>query len=178
SQQPGDLSNDLAFGQGGALLASAGDIGVYLWDPLTGERPHRVELWREDMAKRIAFSPDGWTLAVAATTADWKPKGKIGLLDVETLRMRALPDIPEVATSLAFLPDGKTLVYRTDTGMRFVDVASGMEIRRLALRGSAGRSAPSPAVSRGGLLIAGAGGFDDGLDLGPIRLLSVADLIR
>src|SRR5262249_13245553 len=76
----------------------------------------------------LAFSPDGKTIAVGTNEETY-------FLDTETGKKRA--DIKRRVSALTFTPDGKTLLLLSSDAydhhaVRFHDVASGKEVRRLA----------------------------------------------
>jgi WD40 repeat protein len=132
----------LAFAPDGSLLASAArDRTVRLWDPVTGREVRRLE-GKLELAPDVeqpglparsqrgvvgmAFSPDGKTLAAAASDPTFR------LWDVATGKELPPPtgDRCEV-TALAFLPGGTTILSGGWDGLvRVWDLAGRKEWRR------------------------------------------------
>jgi WD40 repeat protein/lipoprotein NlpI len=169
----------LAFSPDGKTLATASDWGegadgkagvVWVWD-LTAE-PVRPRL-RLPAAFCVAISPDGRTLAADAGWMPWL-SGEMGSCyegraasaranDLRTVRLYDLQTGKErggfpghfgIVHSLAFLPDGKTLVSAAeDRSVRLWDVASGQVREQLAHRGavfSVALSADGRTLASGG----------------------------
>ncbi len=104
-----------------------------LWNTTTGQL---LRSW-QTMAYRIAFHPDGVTLAVANYD-----KGPLRLFDLRTWNLvREMPVSPYVR-DIAFNPDGSLLVVVYDEKIEFWDTASGELIR--IIEGSFSRIAFSP----------------------------------
>jgi WD40 repeat protein/predicted Ser/Thr protein kinase len=108
--------DQLAFSPDGKLLAigmtfplggpSPRSAEVRVWEPAAGSKTHS---WQGAIGgvTALAFSPDGQRLA--AVTAMYGSKGKMGLFDTASRSWRSLGDVPLGATALAFSPDGKWL---------------------------------------------------------------------
>jgi WD40 repeat protein len=113
----------VALSADGKLLARGAIDGVVdVWDVATGKKLHKLKGHTASVC-RVAFSPDGKTLASAATTwGIWPPgaeeargPGEMKLWDLVTGKERVtLKGHPGLALSLAFSPDGKTLA--TESG--------------------------------------------------------------
>lgn len=151
----------IAFSPDGALVAAGqgwlGRGGVKLWDVQTGElRAHFADVVR---AGSLAFSPDGALLAVAPL---YVTPSEFYVLDLQTgERVMTLgSDLYEGdVTSVAFSPDGATLVSTSlDQSAHLWDVATGAVIAALEGHESAVMSALySPD---GSLLVTGDWGND------------------
>ncbi|HEV3257262.1 MAG TPA: WD40 repeat domain-containing protein, partial [Gemmataceae bacterium] len=120
-----DYVSSVAFSADGITLASASADGtVRLWDVAT--RKQLRVLARRGGAHCVTFSPAGGILASGNSN------GTIALCDgatgKETRRWQAHTSY---VLSIAFSPDGKTLVSTAtwDSGPRLWDVATGKEIR-------------------------------------------------
>ncbi len=99
---------------------SQGATTLNLWDTTTGQL---LRSW-QTMAYRIAFHPDGVTLAVANYD-----KGPLRLFDLRTWNLvREMPVSPYVR-DIAFNPDGSLLVVVHNEEIEFWDTASGELIR-------------------------------------------------
>ncbi len=128
----------LAFSPGGRLLASSGeDNTIRLWDVLSQDSGKELRQWAANPGVyRLAFSPDGATLAMGAGAAR-KERGEhtVRAWDVATgkeLRLVQQKDQAGV-TSLAFSPDGRMLAAANLDGMiYFWELSTGRE--RLAIK--------------------------------------------
>src|SRR5262249_32939373 len=121
----------LAFSSDGKLLASAGGSdGVRLWDARTGE-PLRA-LGPKEGTHRIAFSPDGRTIAVGyEPTKDWR-FFSVHLWDVATGKETRLGEPDKVVAFPVFSPDGKLVATCGGEAIRLWDATTGKELRRCA----------------------------------------------
>src|SRR5262249_26351156 len=157
----------LAFTPDGRTLTTAGtgDGQVRFWDPATGQELHHWAYpWN---AMRLAVAPDGTTLAVGGG-------GMIRLREAPRARdVLPRPGPPDGILSVAFTPDGETLIASSaDGSVGLWEAATGKP--RSPLRGPPrGRAALPPRayqarVARDGRLAAA---LDD---RGTIRLWDTA----
>jgi WD40 repeat protein len=120
TQNRPDGVRDIAFSPDGTLLAVVvPDQPVQLLDVPAGA-VRRALRGKETMPRRVAFAPDGKTLAVAGDTA-------ITLWDPTTGKeAQTIPDETQFRSSVAFSPDGKRLASSTREGIiRLWDLATG-----------------------------------------------------
>jgi WD40 repeat protein len=155
-----------ALSADGKVLATAGaDRMVCLWDATTLKPLRELEGHKQEVVA-VAFSPDGKTLASGGADRS------IRLWDVGTGKQIRLFHAHELkVTGLAFSPDGKLLAsggmatavipgffigaVHADE-VRLWDPATGKEVRKLAVRGSAVAFAPDgQTVAGGGMFIGG-----------------------
>jgi WD40 repeat protein len=158
AQQVQELKSDtevgrLAFSPDGKLLAIAGFEELKLWDVEAGKLRATLPMALRFWVTGLAFSPDGKVLAYGFSPVEDLPiRIKLVLLDVATLK--ELPG-PEERTgqvgAMAFLPDGKTLVWSTaGPELMFWDVAS----RKVRLSVSAQGAITSLALAPDGKRVA------------------------
>ncbi len=131
---PGSYTLDVALSADGKTLARAGaDETVDLWDVASGKKLHTLRGHTAPLL-RVAFSPDGKTLA--SITGTWLPddvRGEVKLWDVATGKERvSVKGHPGRGVALAFSPDGKTLATSSGT-VKLWDVATGREKLELKL---------------------------------------------
>jgi WD40 repeat protein len=151
--------------------------GVRRWDVATGEeRAKLFDVHGPGGVECMALSPDGKVLA--STGHDWG--GSVRLWDVSAGKTSGLLEsgIAEQRidiTSLAFSPDGKTLVTRggEDCRLRLWDVGSGNLLRSFGEESDFYHT-PSLAFSPDGRIIATAGGSGGGEMSAIVRLWDTA----
>jgi WD40 repeat protein len=158
----------VTFSPDGKWLVSKNDQGLHVWDAATGK--HLRELTPQPRGPvLLAIAPDSNTLAVGVRNHLWF--STIHLWDIQAGKKvltfggeQFLPFegdelvLPEVTTSLAFSPDGRTLVSGGSTGtVRLWEVATGKEI--MALRGEQDQETVV-GFSPDGKLIASGSGLD------------------
>jgi RNA polymerase sigma factor (sigma-70 family) len=114
---------DAALSRDGTTLATAGDEkSVTLWD--VGTRKQRRQIETQGPVNRLAFAPDGKTLAgvEGRTIHFWDPV---------TGRRKNHVETASGARALAFSPDGNLLATEDDLAITLRDSATGQVIRRL-----------------------------------------------
>jgi WD40 repeat protein len=168
-------SQDVAFSPGGKLLATAHDYDVgpgevMLWDTTTGAKTATLSLADRGVVS-VAFSPDGKLLAGRVYALDDpRSSGEIVVWDVPAHReAQRIGGNGARISALAFSPDGKVIASSgADRAVRFWDVVSGREIRRINAAGSGRALAFSPDGKL--LVLAGAGRAVTLLDVAANRL--------
>lgn len=124
----------VALSPDGKVLASGGYRGICLWDVKTGKESRRLAGKERGACRRLAFSPDGKSLA-SYHQMDISGQDEVRLWDVATgQQVRALKAVGQAALNqtLAFCQGGKTLAA-ADGGLKIQlwEVADGKELRRL-----------------------------------------------
>ena len=119
----------LAFSPDGRTIVTAEGAGwLRFWDPDAGKERSRF-LWPDIMLYKVAFTPDGKTLAGAGRS--------IGLYDLESKKIRAtLQEQQKIIRAFTLSSDGKTLATTVGLEAREValwDVAAGEFKGRLSL---------------------------------------------
>ena len=122
---PGQSGLQLGFTPAGVLVTSAEQGSTDLWDTRAG----RIERSFPD-GGRFALSPDGKLAAIALNNPSLVQQAPtaVALLDLSTGAVHQLQSLPNNAwiTTLAFTPDGKSLVGGSQGGdVRVWDLASG-----------------------------------------------------
>lgn len=118
----------LAFSPDGSQLAASGYFEITLWNSETGGLSRRVGGLPERITA-LAWHPKRNLIAVAGgAPSQW---GGIFLIDPATeFQVRVLVDLPETALSVAFSPDGNSLLAGcADRTTRLFDVSSGKQKR-------------------------------------------------
>jgi WD40 repeat protein len=116
----GDV-NGLAFSPDGKLIAAAGNGDTVLWDATAGKILRLLP-----GASKVAFSPDGLTVAIGEGT------GAEELYDLRTGRQTGTFSTAGSTDSIDFSPDGKLLASASLTGIVTLwDVARKREAREL-----------------------------------------------
>jgi WD40 repeat protein len=162
----------VSFGPGGKTVATADGRTVRLWDAATG-REIRQFHGHQATVYAMAIAPDGKTIvAVDGYTVTTQPSGEFVVSEGGTLivwdlnsgqevrrvaglvESRKAPGAPreDWDPSVAFSPDGKTLVAGDEGGARIWDMATGREVRRT--RGGRG-SVRSISFTQDGQILAG-----------------------
>jgi WD40 repeat protein len=116
---------EAAFVKGDKLLATGSDT-LRLWDVATGKETASLKPKGSDEIGLLAVSPDGKTVAFAPDGEKAKPP--VVLWDIHTGCQRPGPDLEgEVASSLAFSPDGKWLAVGVTDQALLWSVGEGKE---------------------------------------------------
>jgi WD40 repeat protein len=118
----------LAFSPDGQRLAVAGYYEVTIWNVEKGVLERRIPGLPERITS-LAWHPKTRMLAVAGgSPAEW---GTVVLVDTAAGdRKRFLCDLPEMALSAVFNPDGSQLAAGSgDRTVRFFDTAAGRQVR-------------------------------------------------
>jgi WD40 repeat protein/mono/diheme cytochrome c family protein len=118
----------LAFSPDGTQLAVAGYYEVTLWNVETSALVRRIAGLPERISS-IAWHPKTKLLAVAGgSPAQW---GTVAIVDpAADYQVRFLCDLPEMALSAAFNPDGQRLAIGSgDRTIRVFDSTSGQQLR-------------------------------------------------
>ncbi len=118
----------LAFSPDGTQLAASGYYEVTLWNVETGALVRRIGGLPERITS-LAWHPKTKLIAVGGgTPAQW---GTVALIDpAADFQTRFLCDLPEMALSVAFNPDGTQLAAGSgDRTIRFFDVKNRRQTR-------------------------------------------------
>ena len=101
---PSGHINSVTFSPDGGILAGGTDDKVWLWDVTTGQSVAILE--HKDGVRKVAFSPDGTTLA----SMNWGNDSTVRLWDTVTWQPKIiLKGHNSPVSSIAFSPDGSTL---------------------------------------------------------------------
>jgi WD40 repeat protein len=133
-----DWVRTLAFSATGRLASGGSDHSVYLWDIPSG---HGLRLGgHRDTVTDLSFSPDGSQLASSSDD------GSLQLWNSETGQpIKILVQLANAISSLAWHPDGKTIVSLSDQAADLWQVDNGHCLGRLPIAlNSAWRVAFSP----------------------------------
>jgi WD40 repeat protein/serine/threonine protein kinase len=117
-----------SYSPDGTLLAIPSGNLVLLYDAKTGEF-RRALAGHGGLVHRLAFSPDGTTIASASLALGGQQDRTVRLWDVGTGRELPLaPRHTNPVLDVAFSPDGRTVAFASaDGSVRLWDLASGKE---------------------------------------------------
>jgi WD40 repeat protein/class 3 adenylate cyclase len=111
----------VAYAPDGALVTSADFGTTVLWDPGSGRIIRQFPI-----GGRLAVAPDGRSAAIGDISQGTDVSTSLQLLDLTSGASRTLQPTPAWITTLAFTPDGKTLVGGAlDRTVREWDTTSG-----------------------------------------------------
>jgi DNA-binding beta-propeller fold protein YncE len=109
--------------KGDLVVTSSDDGAVKLWDLLTGKETASLPADTTVGVGRLAFGPDGATLAVAG-----RNDSRVTVWDLGTHQPKlTVPAGPKGVTALAFSPDGKLLAIAHYEQVKLWDLARGKE---------------------------------------------------
>jgi WD40 repeat protein/uncharacterized caspase-like protein len=124
--------NSVAFSQdGGTILSRSDDHTFKLWDAASG-KVLRTFVWHSEEVASVAFAPDGRTIVSANN--DPTPGSSdhtIKLWDVASGQLlRTFKQTEKVwrVNSVAFSPDGRTVVSAQDNGLKLWQVDTGRQL--------------------------------------------------
>ena len=139
----------------GKYIATAGSLGVFLWDAETGALL-RTFRGHTGLVLSVAFSPDG----TRVLTGSWDETAK--LWDAETgQEIRTFRGHTREVHSVAFSPDGtRVLTGSSDDTAKLWDAETGQEIRTFRHTGGVHSVAFSPDGTR--VLTGGSTGYPTG----------------
>jgi WD40 repeat protein len=96
-------------GVGYDMKEKGGKSTLRFWDPERGEVRRTIDVERMTKVESIAFSPDGKTLAIAATRRVGKIVDVVRLIDTETGATKKTLPLPGTVRTVVYSPDGKML---------------------------------------------------------------------
>ena len=176
-------ANGVAFSPKGQIMAVAQHGGPWLFDVANPARPVHVGTLRvpslpgipAPQVTSLAFSRDGTMVAAGISTSRTATSdtGLVLLWDVATRAVVAVIPEPVAATSLAFTPDGRSLVTRTEVGgVDLWDIGRHTRTAVVQAGNPSGNSAGGVAVSPDGRAIAF--GAQTGTNTYAVKLWSLA----
>src|ERR1022692_694568 len=131
----------VAFSPDGGTLATGGDNTIRLWEVATGKEVFS-STGHHSIVTAVALSPDGKIVASASedrTIRLWETvtgkelrqlHGPEDLFTLDLLDFKFRPVLEDIAESLAYSPDGKTLASGDrGTNIGLWDVATGKQLR-------------------------------------------------
>jgi hypothetical protein len=155
-----DRANAVAFSPNGHLLAVGSSLGVYFYDPQTGQEVRFIPT--QTWVRSLAFSPDGETIV----TGSYDPLVRLWRVSDGTL-LHEFTGHTAWVRSVAFSPDGKLLASASDDNTaRIWSVQDKTSLKTLTIGLNGVRAV---AFSPDGLMLA-TGGFDN-----IVRLWEVGD---
>lgn len=98
-------ANDVTFSPDGSQFATSTNIGIWIYDAITGKEISLIKQEGKGFGK-IAFSPDGNTLAVAAGRSG---RGEVQLLNITENKVITSMPSPVGISSLFYSDDGTKL---------------------------------------------------------------------
>lgn len=116
--------NDIAFSPDGLQLAVVSDIGVWIYDALTGTEQALLTDKNDRAVYNVVYSPDGRTIAVTGISM------KVQLWDTQTQTLRGtLKGELHYISYVNFSPDGETIALADYSGTTQLWDAITMEVK-------------------------------------------------
>lgn len=161
-------SGTAVFSPDGVLLANQNGKDIRIWNAQTGHEERRLKGFK-GAPNAIAFSPDGQSLAIAATKYYHEEEGnlikligssEVQIFDVRTWKMMLQLQDVGMVNSLAFEPGGRILligglIHEQDgalPGVKLWDLQAGKAATFHTGGEDFSRAVDSLAISNGGLL--------------------------
>lgn len=132
----------VAVSRDGSKLATYGaGPSVRIWDAVAGKMIREIPLAGDpvhgDPVPSFAFSPDGAKLGVVDCIRKGEPEQRLQIWNMGNLEGKplAVTPPPGIGRLEAFMPDGKSLLWRIDGSLCVLDAATGKDRHGWASRG-------------------------------------------
>ena len=113
----------------GSVTTARGSATLHLWDLGLGRRLRAIPVDGLAASATVAISPDGSTALVGGKAKKGESSLELWSLD-QGKRIRSFPNLDKELTTVAFSPDGHTLMAGHGTYIYLFDAASGEFLRQ------------------------------------------------